>query len=253
MQLCELQSRPVHTVTSGAGETYLTQNQNPGINKRGSALALSDSGEDLNLCPLHCSVGRAAATSPPPRAWAGTVRAALSGLAIRYSRPSGRPFPLTVRRQTAPETCGRDFSRCTRRPRRGPASRAPPPSDLYPEWRQGPEQGCRKLPPGSLNGGAAPLRTPSGLRAAGREAAAGQPGSPAHVERTGAAQAALTNKDLTLQPRRALTFRFSLRVSPRKGGARVKWSVPEGARPPPRRSSVSVIDWGIRLGAGGPY
>lgn len=101
MQLCELQSRPVHTVTSGAGETYLTQNQNPGINKQGSALALSDSGEDLNLCPLHCSVGRAAATSPPPRAWAGTVPStegragAGSALRVSYSLFAAKraPFP----------------------------------------------------------------------------------------------------------------------------------------------------------------
>lgn len=48
----------------------------------------------------------------------------------------------------------------------------------------------------------------------------GQSGSPAYVERTGAAQAALTNRDLTLQARRALTLRFSRGVSPRNGGAR---------------------------------
>lgn len=47
-----------------------------------------------------------------------------------------------------------------------------------------------------------------------------QSGSPAYVERTGAAHSALTNRDLTLQLRSALTLRFSLRVSPRKGGAR---------------------------------
>lgn len=80
----------------------------------------------------------------------------------------------------------------------------------------------KEQPSESLSGGAAPLRTPSGLRAAGLEATEGQLGSPAYVERLGAALEHLTNKDLTLQPRRSLTLRFSLSVSPRKGAARAE-------------------------------
>lgn len=68
----------------------------------------------------------------------------------------------------------------------------------------------KEQPSEGLSRGAAPLRTPSGLRTAGPKAAAGQSGSPAYVERTGAALEHLTNRDLTLQPRRSLTLRFSL-------------------------------------------
>lgn len=70
-------------------------------------------------------------------------------------------------------------------------------------------QVCKEQLSESLSGGAAPLRTPSGLRAAGLEATAGHLGSPAYVE-PGAALEHLTNKDLTLQPRGSLTLRFSL-------------------------------------------